>query len=168
MSIRKSSGFSLLEIMMAMAILATALVLLANSWSAGFARVKKTQVNFEIASLLERKMNEYERRYKGKPLAEIADSEEDNFGDLYPQYTWKMESRKFEFPDISSTLSAREGGVDEMTVMVIKKLTDHLSQTIKELKVTVTYKAAKRPVSVSATQYFVDYDKPLNMGLPGQ
>jgi len=159
-------GFTLLEVLLAMALMTTALILLANSWSAGFNRVKKIQITFELSSLLERKMDEYDRRFRGKALAEIPDKEADTFGDDYPLYTWKMESRKFEFPDISSTLSARTGGVDSMTAMVIHKLTEQISATVKELKVTVIYKHPKKNIEVSATSYFVDYDKPLDMGMP--
>ena len=63
---RTKRGFTLLEVLLAMALMTTALILLANSWSAGFNRVKKIQVTFELASLLERKMDEYDRRFRGK------------------------------------------------------------------------------------------------------
>ncbi len=159
------SGFSLLEVLLAMVLLSTALVLLSESWSAAFNRVKKTQVRFELASLLERKMDDYVRQYKGKPLDQIQEEESDDFGDNYPQYSWKMNSKKMEFPDLASTLSARDGGVDQMTLQIVKQLTDQLSKCIKEVKVTVTYKHPKKSISVSATTYFVDYDKPI--GLPG-
>lgn len=160
-------GFTLLEVLLAMMLMATAMVLLANSWSAAFGRVKKTQVSFEMAALLENKMNEYERKYRGKALAEISDEEADNFGDDYPQYSWKMKAKKFTSVDISALLTGKANGADEMTLQLAKKLTDHLAETIKELQVTVTYKHPKRPIDVSATMYFVDYDKPLSLGLPG-
>ncbi len=158
-------GFTLLEVLMAMVLLSTALVMLAESWSAAFNRVKKTQISFELASLLERKMDDYMRKYKGKPLEEIQDSEADNFGEKYPDYSWKMTSRKFEFPDIASTLSARDGGVDVMTQQAVKQMLDQISRSVKEVKVTVIRKHPKKDIEVSATAYFVDYDKPLN--IPG-
>ena len=125
---RHQRAFTLLEVLLAMVLLSAALMLLANSWSAAFNRVKKTQISFELASLLERKMNDFERKYKGKPLSEIQDSEEDDFGDEYPQYSWNMKSKKFEFPDIASTLTAKDGGVDAMTQMVIKQMTEQISK----------------------------------------
>ena len=150
-----------------MMLMATALVLLANSWSAAFYRVKKTQMSFEMAALLQNKMNEYERKYRGKALAEIPDEETDTFGEDYPQYTWAMKSHKLVVPDISPLLTSKDRGADDMTLTLAKKLTDHLSETIKELQVTITYKHPKKPIVVSATQYFVDYDKNLDMGIPG-
>ncbi len=68
---KKNHGFTLLEALLAMAILSTALLLLANSWSASFNRVKKTQLNFELSTLLDRKMSELIREYAGKPITEI-------------------------------------------------------------------------------------------------
>lgn len=156
-----------MEVLLAMMLMATALVLLANSWSAAFSRVKKTQVSFEIATLLQTKMSEYERKYRGKKLDEIPEEESDNFGDDYPLYTWAMKSRKLELPDITALLTGKDTGADEMTIQLAKKLTDHIGQTVKELQVTVTYKHPKKNVDVSATTYFVDYDKNLDMGIPG-
>jgi len=160
-SIQKSSGFTLLETLMAMIIMASALLLLANSWSASNSRVKKTQLNFELATLLERKMNELEREYKGKPISEIPDSKEEDFGEEMKNYSWKMTSRKFEFPDISSSLTARDGGADQMTTMIIKKMSEHISKSIKEVTVTIYYKGSKKTLEVNATTYFVDFDRPI-------
>jgi general secretion pathway protein I len=161
-----SRGFTLLEVMMAMVLLSIALVMLSESWGAAFTRVKKTQISFELAALLERKMDDYERKYKGKSIDEIQDEEADDFGDEYPQYSWKMTSKKFEFPDIASTLTARDGGVDTMTQTVIKQMTDQISKAVKEVTITVIYKHPKKPIEVNATTYFIDYDKPLNLTGP--
>jgi len=163
--VKRRQGFTLLEVLLAMILLSTALVMLAESWSSAFNRVKKTQITFELSSLLERKMDDYVRKYKGKSLESIQEEESDDFGDEYPQYSWKMSSKQFEFPDIAATMTAKEGGVDPMTQEVISKMTDQISKSIKEVTVTVTYKHPKKNIEVSATTYFVDYDKPLS--IPG-
>ena len=160
------NGFTLLETLLAMAFLATALLLLANASSGAAARVNKTQTNFELASLLERKMGEIDRLYKEKPLSEIPEEKEDDFGDIYPKYSWKLKSRKFEFPDIASTLSAKEGGVDAMTLSLVKQMTDQISKSVKEVSVTVIFKGPKKNIEVSATTYFIDFDKGISMGMP--
>ncbi|MNJ98555.1 hypothetical protein D3C87_163220 [compost metagenome] len=164
----KKNGFTLLETMMAMVILSTGLILLTTSWGGSFARIKKTQLNTDISALLERKMVELEMEYQGKPLDSIEESKEDDFGSEYPQYSWKMTSREFELPDLAGSMTAKEGGVDEMTMTVIKTLTEHLAKSVKEVKVTVIYKGGKKPLEYSAVQYFVDYDKELAIpGMPG-
>lgn len=161
-------GFTLIETIMAMVILSSGLLLLANSWSGSFMRVQKTQTATEVSALLERKMVEIEMEYQGKPLESIPEEKSDDFGSEYKQYSWKMTSKEFVVPDISATLTAQAGGANELALTVMKTLTEHLSKSIKEVKVTVIFKAGKKPLEYSATQYFVDYDKQLPMpGLPG-
>lgn len=159
----RKNGFTLVETVIAMVILSSGLLLLANSWSGSFMRVKKTQTATEVAALLERKMVEIEMEFQGKPLESIPEEKADDFGSEYPQYSWKMTAKEFVVPDISATLTAQSGGANELALTMMKTLTDHLSKSIKEVKVTVVYKAGKKPLEYSATQYFVDYDKQLPM-----
>lgn len=131
-------------------------------------RIRKTQLSTEVSALLERKMVEVEMEYAGKPLDSIPEEKEDDFGSEYPQYSWKMESKDFEVPDFSATLTAQAGGADELTLTVMKTLSEHLGKSVKEVKVTVIYKAGKKPLNFSATQYFVDYDKDIQLpAMPG-
>ncbi|MBO9668442.1 MAG: type II secretion system protein [Bdellovibrio sp.] len=163
----RNKGFTLIETVLAMVILSTGLLLLVNSWGGSFLFTRKAQQATEVAALLERKMAEIEIQYSGKPLDSIPEEQEDDFGDQYSQYSWKMESKEFEVPDISATLTAKEGGADELSLMMMKTLTQHLSKTIKEVKVTIIFKGGKKPINFSATQYFVDFDKDIPMpGMP--
>src|ERR1044072_9338772 len=130
-------GFTLLEVIIALAIMASGILVLGMSWSGTFQKMKRTQINTEVVALLERKMAEIDLKYRGKPLESIQESDEGDFGSEYPQYHWKMESRKFEMPSLSDFLGAREGGVDQMTQMTMKVFTEHLSKTIKEVRVTI-------------------------------
>lgn len=165
----KKNGFTLLETMIAVVIMGTGLLLLANSWTSSFSRVRKTQLTFEVASLLERKMTEIELEYRGKPLTEIPEEREDSFGDEYPQYTWKLNSQDLAIPDVSSTLSAQDGGVDQFTASLVKQLTEGLSKAVKEVTLTVVYKPPQgKTLEYTITTYFVDYDKELNFGMPTQ
>lgn len=164
----RKNGFTLIETVMAMVILSSGIMLLANSWSGSFMRVRKTQLSTEVTALLERKMVEVEMEYAGKSLDSIPEETEDDFGSDYPQYSWRMTSKEFEVPDISATLTAQAGGADEMALTIMKTLTEHLSKSVKEVKVTVIYKGAKKPLEFSATQYFVDYDREIPMpSMPG-
>ncbi|MGZ3771422.1 MAG: prepilin-type N-terminal cleavage/methylation domain-containing protein [Bdellovibrio sp.] len=165
----RKNGFTLIETVMAMVILSSGLLLLSNSWSGSFMRVRKTQLTTEVAALLERKMVEIEMEFQGKPLDSIPEEKSDDFGSEYPQYSWKMVSKEFEVPDFSATLTAKAGGADELTLTVMKTLAEHMSKTIKEVKVTVIYKGnKKKPLEFSATQYFVDFDKEIPLpAFPG-
>lgn len=129
-------------------------------------RVRKTQQAFEMSTLIERKMAELEVKYRGKPLESIAESDEGDFEDI-ENFTWKMESRKLEIPDMTALLTGREGGADQMLLSVIKQMTEAMSKSVKELKLTVIYTKGSKPIQQSVTTYFVDYDKEIALGAPG-
>lgn len=163
----RQQGFTLIETVLAMTIMASGLMLLVQTWGGSFIRMERAQTTFEVAALLERKMTDYELKYRGKSIEEIQDSEEGEF-EGYPQFSWKMESKKLEFPDLSSALYSQDGGVDQITASLISNFSETLSQAIKEVTVTVVYSPpGKKPLEYSVTTYFVDYEKSLSMGMPG-
>lgn len=167
----KTSGMSLLEVLIAMMILSAGLILISTSWSGTFARLKKTQQSLEVASLLQRKMVEIEMEYRNKPLESIDEEKSDDFGSEFPQYSWKMESKKFEMPDMTAMLIGRDGGANQMLLTIMKQFTEQLSKSVKEVKLTVIYSPKKaKPVNYSLTTYFIDYGKeiplpPMGAGL---
>lgn len=162
--IKNTKGFTLLETLLAVVILSMGILLLTQSWSGSFLRIRKTQLNQDVAALLERKMNEIDLEFRGKPLDTIPEEKEDDFGSEYPQYKWKMVAREFQMPNLSSILMQQEGGANDMMMMMIQQLTEHLSKTIKEVKVSVIYTGGKKPLEYSVVTYFVDYNKPLSIG----
>ncbi len=165
--INKKSGFTLLEVLIAMMILAAGVMLLAQSWSSSYNRLRKTQKNVEIAALLERKLAETDMKYRGKAIDSIPESEGDEF-EGFPEYTWKLESKNFEMPDLTAVLIGREGGVDQMMMTLMKQFSEHLSKSIKEVKVTIVYKHNDKEFNYSATMLFVDHDKQLPLpAIPG-
>lgn len=158
-------GFTLLETLIAMVILAGGLTLLVSAWSGSFMRLRKTQSTYEMALLLERKMGEVETEYRGKPLDTIPEEETGDFGSDFNHYTWKIASKDLEFPDLTSTLTSQEGGADQMTMMVMQQMITVINESVKEVTVSVKYAPpnARSPVENSVTTYFVDYD----VKLPG-
>lgn len=160
----KKSGFTLLEVLIAMMILAAGVMLLSQSWSSSYNRLRKTQKNVEIAALLERKLAEIDMKYRGKSIDGIPETDGDEF-EGFPEYSWTLESKEFEMPDLTAVLIGREGGVDQMMMTLMKQFSEHLSKSIKEVKVTVIHKIKEKEFSYSATLLFVDFDK--QIPLPG-
>lgn len=157
-------GFTLLEVLVALMILAGGLLVLNNSWTTNNLRLRKANVFNNSATLLQKKMVEMEALYKEKALEEIPESEGGDFGSDHPNYRWEMKSRELEFPDLSALIIG-DGRGDETLLTMIRQMTELISKSIKEVKVTIFVKTKKKEVSFSATTYFVDYNRQL--GLPG-
>jgi type II secretory pathway pseudopilin PulG len=162
---KRSSGFTLLETLVAMVIMFGGVMVLANAWSGNFARIKMARVNNTMAGLLERKMTEYEVLTKERDPSEIPEADGGDFGPKFPGYRWEVATRPFEMPDLSNALIAREGGADEMLLQIVRSSTEYFRDAVKELTVTVFYKRSDKEISAKVTTYIVDYTK--QVSLPG-
>jgi len=157
----KTSGFTLIEVVLAMMVMASGLFILTSSWSGTYSRLKKTQIQVQLAALLERKVVEIEREYKNKPLDAIPDEKEDNFGEELDKYSWKMTAQKLELPNLAGIMEAQQEGAKVDALSLMKLFTEHISKSVKEIKVEVIYKDGKKPMRVDVVFYMIDYDRPL-------
>ncbi|HAG91527.1 MAG TPA: general secretion pathway protein GspI [Bdellovibrionales bacterium] len=158
----KNTGFTLLEVMIALAILAGGLLILNNSWTTNSLRLQKANIYNNAATLLQKKMVEMEAEYHDKPLEEIPESESGDFGSEFPTYRWEMKSQELEFPDLSAMMIG-DGQGNETTLTMIRQMTELISKSVKELKVTIFVKSHKKEVKFSATTYFVSYKAQLGL-----
>lgn len=158
MNLKSNKAFTLIEVLFATIILGGALVALTSSWSGttfSFHKAEKVQI---ITSLLKSKMTELEIKYNQNSFGSIPETEDGDFGDEFPDLSWKAETRDLEFPDLSAILASQDGSIDETTRMIVKQMTDHFSKNIKELRITIAWKSAKsKPVLYSSTTYIVNY-----------
>ncbi len=166
---RTQRGFTLLEVLIAVVIMAGGIMVMANAWSGNFLRVRNSRINNTAASLLERKMTEIEILARDKPIEEIKDEDAGDFGAMFPGYSWTMSAKEFEMPDLSSSLVAREGGADEMLLTIVKTMTEFIKKSVKEVSVTVIFKPKKgNEIKHTVTTYLVDYTKDIDVpGLGG-
>lgn len=164
-----NAGFTLIEVLIAVVIMAGGIIVMANAWSGNFLRVRNSRINNTAASLLERKMTEIEILYKDKSIDEIKEEDAGDFGSMFPGYSWEMASKDFEMPDISSALVSRDGGADEMLLTIVKTTTEFIKKSVKEVSVTVSFKPKKgNEIHHTVTTYFVDYTKDMDIpGMPG-
>ena len=154
----RARGFTLLEVLIALVIVAGAIMAAAGVWSGNFMRIRKSALHYDVATLLERKMAEIEAKYKDKPLTEIPEEETGDFGEDSPQFRWTMKSRELEFPDLSAVIVGQGQEGDEMIISMIKQMTEFMKKAVKEVRVTVFVKRGKKEFEFSAAQYFMDYN----------
>lgn len=164
----KRAGFTLIEVILAMTIIASGILVLSSSWGGTYTRLKKTQVQVQMAALLERKIVEIEKEYKGKPIDTIPEEKQDDFGSDLPEYSWKMTSQKLELPDLSPILGAQAEAQGELgtkldLASIMKMFSEHISKTVREVKIEIIYKDIRKPISVDVVIYMIDYDKSLPM-----
>ncbi len=171
---RRQSGFTLIEVMIAVVIMAGSLIVIGSSWSGNFMRIEKARVNANTAALLERKMTELDLEYRGKPISDIKEEDGGTFGEDFAQYRWEMRSKEFEMPDVSGMMSGQNqdnsnSSGNEMMTLIVKTVTDYVKTAVKEVTVTVYYRKNEKlkETSQAIATYFVDYSKPLSIsGLP--
>lgn len=164
-SLAKQSGFTLLEVLIALAILASGIIVLNQAWSGNNLRIRKANLYQNVSTLLERKMVELESKYKAKPFNEIPEEEEGDFGEDFPLYTWKVKTRDMEMPDLSSALTPPGESLDETLRTMIKTMTESISKSVKEVKVSVLVKnKGSKETEFSVTTYFVNWEFDLGLG----
>ncbi len=160
----KKKGFSLLEVLISIVIIMGGLLLINMMTSGNTMRIRKTALNNNVATLLERKMTELEAKYRDLPLEQIPQEESGDFGSDYKQYRWTMKSQEFEMPDMSGVLIGRKEGVDDMLLTVIKQTQEYISQSVKEVQLSVFVKTPIREIEYTISTYFVNYDSNLGLG----
>lgn len=161
-----TKGFTLVEVLVAIAIIVTSLVGLSTAWHGNEIRLRKSKINDQAAFLLEQKMVEMEIQYKDKPLSSIPEEEKGDFGKDFPNYRWEFNSQEFVMPDLSAIVYNQDEnqGNQEMILMVMQQMSEYFSKSIKEATVTIYYKYKKKEIKFSASTYFVDYTQ--DVGLP--
>lgn len=164
---RLDQGFTLIEVLVALMIIAAAVMASSSLWSGNFSVMRKAALNYDVATILERKMVETEAKYKDKPIGEIPEEENGDFGEDFPNARWVLKSREMEFPDMTALIMAEAEEPNEMLISMMKQMTEYLNKAIKEVQVTVFIKRGKREIEFSATQYFVDYSQPFAGGAGG-
>ena len=136
MKIRAKDGFTLLEVMVAVAILAISLSVLLT-FQGNTLLVSGRQEYISIATMLARqKMVEVELDLeKGMLKGEFPDekAEEAEFDPPFEDYRWKMSIKKVELP---APMVGEEGSVQDM---IGKQLSQEIAKTVRELRVEISW-----------------------------
>ncbi|MFK8137345.1 MAG: prepilin-type N-terminal cleavage/methylation domain-containing protein [Bdellovibrionales bacterium] len=158
---RNSKGFTLIETLIAMMLLATALITLSSTWSGSLNAVNKSKNMNIVAMLLKSKMADVELELKDKKFVEMKTEDSGDFED-FPDYSWKMKMEQFQSPDFAALLLS-EGGQDELVLRMMSKMRELFEKNIKEVQVTIIWNTGEKTFEYSATTTIVDYSQPLDL-----
>lgn len=148
----KITGFTLLEVMVAVAILSISLMVLMNISGNTLVMSGRSEMMTVATMLAQKKMTEIELELKrGMKLNEFPDekSEEGKFDDPYEDFSWAVEIKKVELP---APVTGEKGSIQEM---IGRNLTKEISNTIRELKVTVKWEELGEQESIDVTTHIV-------------
>lgn len=166
---KKNNGFTLVETLMAVSILAFGLVIIGTTWGGNVMRLRKIRLNNEVAFLLQQKMTEMELKYQNVGVDQIKEEEAGDFGDDFQDYSWEFKSQEFVMPDLSMLMDLRKENNQEMQSMILKQIGEVLGKAVKEISVTVIVKKTKtrKEQRFTVSSYLVDFTKEMAFtGLP--
>ena len=155
-------GFTLIEVLVALIILSSGLLVLTSSWGGSFLRIKKLETKNTIYSLLQQKMAEVEKEYEEGSLTEIPEILEEP---LEGGIRWRLESRFLELPDLASLLTAQEGGTQASLIYITQQVQQYLKKSVKEVRVSLllpSKKGKEKGPIYSLSTYFIQY-QPFNI-----
>lgn len=152
----KQDGFTLLEVIIAMAIMVIAFTAIYTSQSSSILLTVKTKDTNIAGFLAHNLMVESEHIMEGKPFSELKKTEEGSYPEPYGEYKWKREVKEIKFPDFSSAGSDKEEDKKDTTRMLTQAITKFLNNSIRELIVTVKWTRGGGERTFSLSTYLVD------------
>jgi prepilin-type N-terminal cleavage/methylation domain-containing protein len=166
---RGQSGFTLLEVMIAFALLTVVLsaVFITQGTSlSGSTRNK----NILIATNLARNfINETEVKCEGLPFDRLPAAEESgNFKEPYQQYKWKLKFTEVEFTalaDLMKKATEKESDPGDQSATVLKIFGDYMKKSVRRMTVTIEWPEGSGTTTQSFNELLVNYDTELTTGL---
>jgi general secretion pathway protein I len=171
------SGFTLLEVMIAVTLMLIAWTSIFATQSSSQTVVwKSTKLN-DVTMLARSKMSEIETEIEGKRFEEVKKEESGTFPDPWKEYSWKKEIKEVEFPNISmqggggsgesgsgdakdsggsSAEDSASGNNTDAIERMMRLITKFLSQSIREVRLTLNWKQGASDASFTLTTWWVD------------
>jgi general secretion pathway protein I len=165
--LKNKQGFTLLEVMIAVTLMLIAWTsIFATQSSSQNITWKSTKLN-EVTMLARSKMSEIETEIEGKSFEEVKKEEAGTFPQPWSDYSWKKEIKEVEFPNLSLQGGGGSGGgssedgesksqPNAELERLTKLITKFLSQSIREVRLTLSWKQGANDTSFTLTTWWVD------------
>ena len=156
------SGFTLLETMIAVGIMVVAFASILMVESASIRAIERTRTMNIVSMLAKNAMIDAEQEFQGKTFKEVKEEESERFKAPFEGYRWIRSVKEVEFPTLNFTALAggEEGGdgnqLTQSLETMTKLLTKFISESIREVTVTIEWQKGKGTQSYSVSTYWVD------------
>lgn len=166
-------GFTLLEVMIAFAIMVVIIAAVYTTQGGGLAASARNR-NVIIATHLARNLiNEEELKYEGLSFDRLpGEKRTENFPEPNKDFKYTIEYAKVDFSALTDLLARamaaekeKGGSVDEQTGTVMRIFKDYLERSVRRMTVTIEWPEGTGTTAQSFTQLIVNYDEEVKLGL---
>jgi general secretion pathway protein I len=165
------SGFTLLEVMIAMAIMLVAFSSILAIQASSLKATMRSRQTHEVSMLARWAMAQTEVEIAGKKFNEISEETSGQFADPYQDYTWVRKVKEVQFPNLAAISSqagedsnrSDEGNNSQMMEQMGKIVTNYLGKSIREVSISVQWKRGTTTQSYDVAMYWVDLNSELNL-----
>jgi prepilin-type N-terminal cleavage/methylation domain-containing protein len=162
-SLGNASGFTLLEVMIALFIIAIGITAILVAQSNSLDVTTRAKRMTTVAMLAKNALIQAEREIEGKTFDETKKEASGTFDAPYGEYRWERKIKEITFPNVLESQEKKEG-VDPMVEKVVKLATNFLSKASREITIKILWTEKKEKQEYSVSQYWVDlkYDFSIN------
>ena len=172
-----SSGFTLLEVMIAIGVLAIGIGAILTAENNSLDVTLRAKRMSTVATLAQNTIIDAERELQGKTFDEVKEKSNGKFEAPYSEYAWERVIKEVNFPNITGAGAGGGGaapaggsaggsasgdsavpGVEQ----VVKIATAYLSKSTREITVTIKWVDKKEDQNFTVSQYWVDLNHEFN------
>ncbi|MBI2608372.1 MAG: hypothetical protein HYW47_02100 [Deltaproteobacteria bacterium] len=170
--IRNQKGLTLLEIIIATGIFLGATTMMVRIQKNGIQQMKEARHEIIAKTLLQQKMEEILLEYDQKSFNDIdfKNTEAGDFGEEHEGFKWRSETLPYHFSihKAFALLKSTDESLEENPAFSflephLDKIEEYISDSSREVTVTITWGEGTQEKNLSATTHIVKYDKSLNI-----
>lgn len=170
---QSQQGFTLLEVMIAFAIIVVIIAAVYTTQGGGLAASARNK-NVIIATHLARNLiNEEELKYEGLSFDRLpTEKRTQNFTDQHKDFKYTIEYAKVDFSALSELLARamksegeKEEGNSDQTATVMRVFKDYLERSVRRMTVTIEWPEGEGTTAQTFTQLIVNYDEEVKLGI---
>lgn len=161
-------GFTLLEVMIAVAIMTISLGAILQVQSNSLKNLDRSKIMGTAAMLARNQMIQAEMVFQGKSFEEIPGSEEGKFDAPFEEYRWAREIKEIEFPEMNfsgggESSEGEESQGNEMAERIGKIFSNYMTKGIREVVVTIYHGSGDQEREYQVSTYWVNLNNEFNL-----